>query len=113
MKQGKLFGILVLTLLMVVSIATDTMGQGRGRRVSRDDRKCAKFVNCHDARDGRLDGRGPDRRSSFRRNRRNRDRDFDNIRWRRRDRDRDDDIRSRRRNRDRDSNDDRSWRRRR
>ena len=106
MKSGKLFGILVLSLLMVVSIATDAMGQGRGRRVGRSDKKCAKFVNCHDARDGRWDGRGPDRDRDFRdiftrrrRNRdRDRDRDFDNIR--------------RRRHRDRD-NDDRFWRRRR
>ncbi|HLM24601.1 MAG TPA: hypothetical protein VK274_06060 [Pyrinomonadaceae bacterium] len=103
MKQRKLFGILILSLLIVVSVATDAMGQGRGRRASRRfDNKCSKFVNCHDARDGRWDGRGPDRRSRvsnvFRR-RRNRDRDFDNIR-------------SRRRHRDRDLNDDR-WRRRR
>jgi hypothetical protein len=104
MKSGKLFGILVLSLLMVVSVATDAMGQGRGRRVSRGDKKCSKFVNCHDARDGRWDGRGPDRRSRFgnifRRNRRNRDRDFD-------------DNGSRRRHRDRDFDRDRSWRRRR
>ena len=102
MKQGKLFGILVLSLLMIVGVATDAMSQGRGRRVSRGfDRKCSKFVNCHDARDGRWDGRGPNRRSdNFFRRRRNRDRDFDNIRWRRR-------------HRDRDFNDDRSWRRRR
>ena len=94
MKQRKLFGILVLSLLMVVSMATDAMGQGRGRRTSRgSDKKCGKFVNCHDARDGRWDGRGPNRRShSFYRRRRNRDRDFDNVRWRRRDRDRDRDF---------------------
>jgi hypothetical protein len=93
MKSGKLFGILVLSFLMVVSVATDAMGQGRGRRAGRFDNKCDKFVNCHDARDGRWDGRGPNRRSGltniFRRNRRNRDRDFDNIRWRRRHHDRD------------------------
>ena len=91
MKQGKLFGILVLCLLMVVSVATDAMGQGRGRRASRgfDDRKCGKFVNCHDARDGRRDGRGPNRRTNNFRRRRNRDRDFESIRWRRRHRDRD------------------------
>jgi len=93
MKQGKLFGILVLSLLIVVSVATDAMGQGRGRRVSRGfDKKCEKFVNCHDARDGRWDGRGPNRRSGFEntfRRRRNRDRDFDTMRWRRRHRDRD------------------------
>ena len=47
-------------------------GNGNGRRfdvfADRDYRynrgrnqswKCGKFVNCHDARDGRLDGRGP------------------------------------------------------
>ncbi len=88
MKSGKLFGILVLSLLMMVSVATDAMGQRRGRRMSHLDNKCSKFVNCHDARDGRWDGRGPDRRSrfenNFRRYRRNRDRDFDNSRWRRR-----------------------------
>jgi hypothetical protein len=88
MKSGKLFGILVVSLLLVVSVATDAMGQGRGRRASRHDKKCSKFVNCHDARDGRWDGRGPDRRSrfnnNFRRNRRNRDSDFDDVRWRRR-----------------------------
>ena len=101
MKPGKLFGILVLSLLMVVSVATDAMGQGRGRRASQLDRKCAKFVNCHDARDGRWDGRGPDRSSDltniFRRSRRNRDRDSDDIRWRRRNRDRDSDHNGRRR----------------
>ena len=101
MKQGKLFGILVLCLLMVVSVATDAMGQGRGRRASRGfDKKCDKFVNCHDARDGRWDGRGPNRRTNHFRRRRNRDRDFDNRSWRRR-------------HRDRDFNDDRFWRRRR
>jgi len=29
---------------------------GRGQNLSW---KCGKFVNCHDARNGRLDGRGP------------------------------------------------------
>ena len=96
MKQAKLFGILVLSLLMVVSVATDAMGQGRGRRSRGFDKKCGKFVNCHDARDGRWDGRGPDRRSGFNNNFRrhrnrawDRDRDRDSRRWRRRDRDRD------------------------
>lgn len=88
----KLFGIVALGLLMLLSVSVDAMGQGRGRRVSRTDKKCAKFVNCHDARDGRVDGRGPNRRISygdrfFRRNRRNRDSDR-RIR-NRRDRDRD------------------------
>lgn len=92
----KMFGIALMALLIVVSATVDAMGQGRGRRAGRNDRfdrKCEKFVNCHDARDGRWDGRGPDRdfdrRNRFRRNRRFRDRDSD-TRWRRRrDRDRD------------------------
>ena len=96
MKPGKLFGILVLSLLMVVSVATDAMAQGRGRGRghgdSWSDKKCSKFVNCHDARDGRWDGRGPNRgvglTNIFRRNRRHHDRD-DDIHWRRRHRDRD------------------------
>ena len=97
----KLFGIAVLGLLMMLSISPDAMGQGRGRRSAHMDRKCAKFVNCHDARDGRLDGRGPNRRRSlsniFGRNRRDRD-----------------EIRNRReRRRDRDFDRDRNWRRRR
>lgn len=91
LTAGNLFGILVLGMLLVLSTATDAMGQGRGRRASQRDRKCSKFVNCHDARDGRWDGRGPNRRAdfnnNFRRSRRNRD--FDRFERRRRDRDRD------------------------
>lgn len=104
MKVSKrVFGIVLLGLLMIVSMSVETMGQGRGRRVSRQDKKCSKFVNCHDARDGRWDGRGPNRRISlrdriFRRNRRNRDSDR-RIRVRR--------------NRDRDFARDRVWRQRR
>lgn len=99
------FGILVLGLMLLVGLSADAMAQGRGRRASQMDRKCEKFVNCHDARDGRWDGRGPNRdRDSrfgniFRRNRRDRDRDRDD-RWERR-----------RRHRNRDWDDDRRWRR--
>jgi len=96
-----LLGILVVSFLITIA-SSDALGQRRGRRDSHLDKKCAKFVNCHDARDGRLDGRGPNRRvgltdSIFRRSRRNRntdvfgrrgrgrDRDFDHNRtWRRR-----------------------------
>jgi hypothetical protein len=74
--------LLRLTLCMaVVCLATAAAfaqgrgrGNGNGRRydvfADRDYRnnrrgnqnwKCGKFVNCHDARDGRLDGRGPRR----------------------------------------------------
>ena len=99
-----LFGILVLGLMVFVGMSTDAMGQGRGRGQGRGlGKKCEKFVNCHDARDGRWDGRGPNRNSRFtsifRRNRRHRDRDWDRI--------------ARRRNRDRDwdRNHNRRWRR--
>ena len=92
LTSRKLFGIAMLALLML-SVSSEAMGQGRGRRVSRTDRKCEKFVNCHDARDGRVDGRGPDRDDSltniFRRTRRNRDGDVRTRRERRRDRDSD------------------------
>lgn len=101
-----LVGFVLLALVMLLTVSYEAMGQGRGRRVSRMDRKCAKFVNCHDARDGRWDGRGPNRRVTFgdrifRRSRRNRDRDRDSDRI----------IRGRRnRDRDRDFGRDRIWR---
>ena len=114
-------GIALLVLFMILSVSYEAMGQGRGRRVSRSDRfdrfdrfdrrdkKCAKFVNRHDARDGRWDGRGPRRGDLFsdrffRRSRRDRDRDRDFDRFRRR--------RNRDRDRDFDWDRDRSWRRR-
>ena len=93
-------GSAVLMLLMVLSVSSEVLGQGRGRRAGQFDKKCAKFVNCHDARDGRWDGRGPNRRrgfnNRFRRHRRDRDRDrdrdFDRNARRRRNRDRDRDY---------------------
>ena len=84
-----LFGILVLSLMLFAGMSTDVMAQGRGRGRGLD-KKCEKFVNCHDARDGRWDGRGPNRDDRFgnifRRSRRVRDRDRD--RHRNHDRDR-------------------------
>ncbi len=83
LTSKKMLGILVLGLFLSLGMSTDAMGQGRGRRSSQMDKKCSKFVNCHDARDGRWDGRGPNRDSGFtnifRRNRRHRDRDYDQI----------------------------------
>jgi hypothetical protein len=130
---GVLFG-----LMLIVASPTSSFGQGRGNGNGRGpnmDKKCAKFVNCHDARDGRWDGRGPATQVvnqptdiDIFRNRRNRDRDRDDeINRRRRDRgidrdgdgdvDRDDAIigrreRQRRTNRD-DIDRDGSWRHRR
>ena len=74
----------LLTLVVVMSVSVGVFGQGRGkggdrgrgwdrdRGVDRDrggdggnglglGKKCGKFVNCHDAREGRWDGRGPRR----------------------------------------------------
>jgi hypothetical protein len=48
---------LLLTLALPGTALADK--KGRGRNSDRRSRKCAKFVNCHDARDGRWDGRGP------------------------------------------------------
>jgi hypothetical protein len=96
-----LFGIVAFSLLMIFAVSIDANAQGRGRRVSHSDKKCSKFVNCHDARDGRWDGRGPRRSSS----------DFTNI-FRRTRRVRDTDrVERRRRNRDRDWGHNRDWRR--
>jgi hypothetical protein len=61
------FAIAIMALLLALSIPATSLGndRGRGRRDrddqdwSRRDRKCRKFVNCHDARDGRWDRRGP------------------------------------------------------
>jgi len=85
-RSMNVFRIALMCLLVAVSLPIDVLGQGRGRRVGRGlDKKCEKFVNCHDARDGRWDGRGPRRDGSlidglFRRNRRNRRFDDDDFR---------------------------------
>ena len=53
---------LLFALLFVAALPLTSSAQGRGKgngAGSNIDKKCAKFVNCHDARDGRWDGRGP------------------------------------------------------
>ena len=94
-----------LALLVLVSASSEARAQGR----SNWDKKCAKFVNCHDASEGRVDGRGPRRGSDsdnwnsrrfrhdrdyrtftdhHRQRRHNSDREFDrNGNWRDRNRD--------------------------
>ena len=72
--------IVTMALPVAVSAKDKYKGRRRGRDFDRFSRKCDKFVNCHDARDGRWDGRGPDRarfEDRFNRNRRFRNRDFD------------------------------------
>ncbi len=80
-----LFALIVLLASPATSLA---QGHGRGHGRGPDlDKKRAKFINGHDARDGRWDGRGPVRRASVLRNGvllpravrvRNRNHDFDN-----------------------------------
>lgn len=78
---------LLLCVAIVGVVSATAFAQGRGRGVGRgrggdvfSDRdfrgsrgrsqnwKCGKFVNCHDARDGRRDGRGPRRTTGVLRN---------------------------------------------
>lgn len=60
--KRNLFAIAIVSLLLALAMPTTSFGQRYGRHGrGRDNRgwKCGKFVNCHDARDGRWDGRGP------------------------------------------------------
>ena len=72
---------LILASLLALAIPTLALaqgrGQGRGQEKNTLDRKCAKFVNCHDASDGRRDGKGPRRSSLERSSHRHRNRNFD------------------------------------
>jgi hypothetical protein len=53
------FALIMMLALPVISFAQGRgHGNGRGRGADKSW-KCDKFVNCHDARDGRVDGRGP------------------------------------------------------
>jgi len=69
----RILTLVAVTLLTVLAIAPDVSAQGRGRGrgygrggFSVWGNKCDKFINCHDARDGRVDGRGPNRTLSLR-----------------------------------------------
>jgi hypothetical protein len=87
-----LLSTIILTMFLAVAIPATALGQGRGHGrghgrnstwSSLSNRKCGKFVNCHDARNGRWDNRGPrgDRVSNILRNRRLRNRNYDSNRW--------------------------------
>src|ERR671913_34435 len=80
-------GMLAVVLLLIIAVPATSFGKDRGRRGpggDSNDKKCGKFVSCHDAREGRWDGRGP-RRDSSRRSWRSNRRDDDWRRDRRRD----------------------------
>ena len=62
------FGMLTfaaVALLTVISVG-NVSAQGRGHGNGKWGNKCEKFVNCHDARDGRWDNRGPRRQLGLR-----------------------------------------------
>ncbi len=90
-----------LAFMVLMGASYEARAQGRGRGQSKSDKKCAKFVNCHDASEGRTDGRGPRGGAD----------DNDDQNWRRDRRDRDDDDRNWRRNRHERDDSDRTWRR--
>ncbi|HEV7395384.1 MAG TPA: hypothetical protein VGN86_02635 [Pyrinomonadaceae bacterium] len=75
LRQSLWASTLVIVFLMAIPAVTNAQGRGRGRWNRDWDGKCGKFVNCHDARDGRWDGRGPRRYRNV----------FRNDRWNRRD----------------------------
>lgn len=56
----------ILMLLFAVGVPTVAMAQGKGRGRGQA-KKAEKFKNGHDARDGRWDGRGPQRDGDYRR----------------------------------------------
>jgi hypothetical protein len=130
-RKKNLFRIAIFGMLIALALPVTALGQRRGRGRNRDfgqfDKKCAKFVNCHDARDGRWDGHGRRRNLGIFRNGiffpRGRGRDFDDEhffrqrRFRQRNRgfDNDDDFfrQQRFRHRDRDFDDDDFFRQRR
>ena len=68
-NRQSFFRIMIVALLLAIAIPVTALGQGRGRGHGRGNvgnigwskygKKCGKFVNCHDASDGRVDGRGP------------------------------------------------------
>ena len=59
-RQAPVLVLFAAIAIFGISITSYAQGRGNGRgNGSNIDKKCAKFVNCHDARDGRWDGRGP------------------------------------------------------
>ena len=85
-RKRTLVVLMLVALILALAAPVVSFGQGRGRRGGRgrdfDNWKCGRFVNCHDARDGRRDGRGPRRNAvsdwDWRNHRNNR---WDDRRW--------------------------------
>src|SRR5229473_5369363 len=56
MKGNRKIVLVLVSLFLLSALPTIASAQGRGRG---QDKKLDKFVNGHDARNGRWDGRGP------------------------------------------------------
>ena len=92
-RKQNLIAIVVLGLMFMIAMPVTALGDRRDRgrrgqnhewnRDNRRQRKCGKFVNCHDARAGRRDGRGP---NAVHVNNRWRNRDRNDWAWRNRNR---------------------------
>lgn len=58
MKGNRKMVLVLLSLFLLAALPRMASAQGRGRGRGQD-KKLGKFINGHDARDGRWDGRGP------------------------------------------------------
>jgi len=56
MKRNRKMWLVVASIFVLALLPATSFSQGRGRG---QDKKLDKFVNGHDARNGRWDGRGP------------------------------------------------------
>jgi hypothetical protein len=57
-KHNRKIWLILASLFLLAALPAATFGQGRGRGRGQE-KKLDTFVNGHDARDGRFDGRGP------------------------------------------------------
>ena len=58
MKDNRKIWLILISLFLLAALPAATSAQGRGRGFGQE-KKLGTFVNGHDARDGRFDGRGP------------------------------------------------------
>jgi hypothetical protein len=72
-----------LILLVAVAPSAGAFANDKRSRERHDNKKSEKFVNGHDARDGRRDGRGPKFKSDNWRHSERRENHFRNANWRR------------------------------
>jgi hypothetical protein len=64
--KGNFFAVALMAILLALSVPATSLAMDRdhgrdnrdNRSWSKHNRKCGKFVNCHDARDGKWDRRG-------------------------------------------------------